>query len=112
MLLAWSPGVPKQGQVFSAVVDGKPLSIYKVDGTEKMGNGQAGSSGLGSITLYSSSDASHAAKRSMSLPARTLTIRDAIPSETVVFPFTDLAQTEFQALWSCFDGTIARIDRR
>ncbi len=47
MRLAWSPGVPKQGQMLSAMVDGKPLSTYKVEGKEKMGNGTNGELGTG-----------------------------------------------------------------
>ena len=112
MLLTWSPGEVKQGQVFSALVDGKELSTYKVEGKEKMGNGQAGSSGPGSIVLYSTGDHSGAAKRAMVLPAQTLTIRDPIPNETIVFPFGELAEADRQALSACFDGTLARIDHR
>jgi len=40
MELAWSPGVPKTGQVLSAMVDGKALANYKVEGKETMGNGK------------------------------------------------------------------------
>jgi hypothetical protein len=100
--LAWSPAVPKTGQVFSAFVDGKALSTYKVEGTEKMGNGQDGSSGPGSIVL------SAAGKPAMSWPAQTLTIRDAFPNETVVFPFGDLPQSDRQALSTCFPGNASR----
>jgi hypothetical protein len=96
MELAWSPGAPKTGQVLSALVDGKTLSTYTVAGSEKMGNGQSGSSGPGSIMLHTG------------LPADTLTIRDALPKETVVFPFSELAQEERQGLSACFTGTTAR----
>jgi hypothetical protein len=92
MELAWSPGVPKTGQVFSAVVDGKAVSTYKVEGTEKMGNGQGGVSGPGSIRLATT------------LPADTLTITDAFPGQTVVFPFSSLPPAEHKALSTCFDG--------
>ena len=86
MDLAWSPAVPKTGQVLSAFVYGKALSTYKVEGTEKMGNG---------------------ARLAMTLPAQTLTIRDAFPNETVELPFGELTQTARQALSTCFSGTIA-----
>jgi len=92
MELAWSPGVPKTGQVLSALVDGKAVSTYKVEGTEKMGNGQNGVSGPGSIRLATA------------LPADTLTITDAFPGQTVVFPFSSLPQAEHKALSTCFDG--------
>jgi hypothetical protein len=96
MQIAWSPGVPKTGQVLSAWVDGKALSTLKVEGTEKMGNGTDLNSGPGSIILS-------AAK--LALPAHTLTIRDAFPNETVVFPFGELTQTDRKALSTCFAGT-------
>jgi hypothetical protein len=107
MELAWSPAVPKTGQVLSAFVDGKALSTYRVEGTEKMGNGGAGSSGPGSIMLYSTQKNFGAAELAMTLPAQTLTIRDAFPNETVVFPFGELTQAARQALSTCFSGTIA-----
>jgi len=100
MELAWSPGSPTMGQVFSALVDGTALATYKVEGTEKMGNGQEGSSGPGSIFLYAKN--SGAAGHAMALPARTLTIRDAFPNETVVFPFGELTQADRQELAKCF----------
>jgi mono/diheme cytochrome c family protein len=105
MQLAWSPGVPKKGQVLSALVDGRALSAYTVDGTEKMGNGTDLSSGPGSIFLYSTHKSPEGAGSAMALPAHTLTIRDAFPDETVVFPFEDLPQTTRQALSACFPGS-------
>jgi hypothetical protein len=102
MELAWSPGVPKTGQVLSALADGKTLSTYKVEGTEKMGNGKSGNSGPGSIVLSTSSGLH------TGLPTHTLTIRDAFPKETVVFPFSELAPADRQGLAACFTGTVAR----
>ncbi len=102
MELAWSPGVPPMGQVLSAFVDGNAASTYKVEGTEKMGNGADGSSGPGSIILYATQKSSGAATLATALPSHTLTIRDAFPNETVVFPFDELTQTERQALSTCF----------
>ena len=107
MEFAWSPAEPKPGQVFSAFVDGQALSTYKVEGTEKMGNGMDGSSGPGSIMLYATHQTVPAAKLAMPLPAQTLTIRDALPNETVVFPFSELTQADRQALSACFRGTVA-----
>jgi hypothetical protein len=96
MQIAWSPGVPKTGQLLSALVDGKALSTFRVEVTEKMGNGTDLSSGPGSIILPSAK---------LALPAHTLTIRDAFPNETVVFPFGELARTDREALSTCFAGT-------
>ncbi len=107
MELAWSPAVPKTGQVLSAFVDGEELSTYKVEGTEKMGNGSNGSSGPGSIVLFATGKSFGAAKLATTLPAHTLTIRDAFPNETVVFPFGELSQRDRQGLSACFAGTIA-----
>jgi hypothetical protein len=38
----------------------------------------------------------------MPFPMQTLSIRDAFPNETVEFPFSELAETERQALSACF----------
>jgi hypothetical protein len=104
MDLAWSPGVPKTGQVLSAFVDGRALSTYQVKGSEKMGNGANGSSGPGFVIIYPTQPGG---KSAMALPADNLTIRDAFPNETVVFPFGELSQTQRQALSTCFTGTVA-----
>jgi hypothetical protein len=105
--LAWSPAVPKQGQVLSALVDGKPLSTYKVEGTEKMGNGSNGSSGPGSIILYPAPSNSGSSQLAMALPADSLAISDAFPNETVVFPFGELTQRQRQDLSACFSSAVA-----
>jgi hypothetical protein len=102
MELAWSPAEPKTGQIVSVLVDGKALPTYKVEGTEKIGNGQAGSSGPGSIVLYATEKSSGAARAAMTLPMQTLTIRDAFPNETVEFPSSELTATERQELSACF----------
>jgi hypothetical protein len=91
MLLAWSPGVPKDGRIMSAAVDGKPPVTYKVEGTETMGNGQKGSSGPGAILLDATA-----------LPDQTLTISNAFPDETVVFPIGKLDQEIRHSLAACF----------
>ena len=94
MQLAWSPGVPQSGRTMSAEVDGKLLSTYKVEGTEKMGNGAGGASGPGATMLDK-----------MPLPAQTLTISQLFPNETVVFPFGALTATARQELSTCFTGS-------
>jgi mono/diheme cytochrome c family protein len=93
--LAWSPNVPAAGAVMAAEVDGKPFSTWKIDGAETYGNGMNGSSGPGAIMLSG-------AKPGMPLPAGTLAIRDVFPSQTVVFPFSDLPADGRQALAACF----------
>jgi hypothetical protein len=97
MQLAWSPGVPSAGQIMYAAPDGMAPRTYKIDGTEKMGNGTGGASGPGAVDL-----------RAIPLPARTLTIRNLFPNETVVFPVGDLDRTVRDSLSTCFAGSIAR----
>jgi hypothetical protein len=106
MQLAWSPGVPKQGQAFRAEVDGKHTLTYKVEGTETMGNGGDSKSGPGSLLLSTSKPSSPAA---MPLPARTLVIRDAFPGETVEFPFAGLDGTARKALAACFPSSRGKL---
>jgi hypothetical protein len=91
MLLAWSPNVPQNGRLISAVADGKTPMTYNVEGTEKMGNGTAGTSGPGSVVL-----------RAMPLPSQTLTIGNVFPDQRVVFPFSKLTSAARQALSTCF----------
>lgn len=91
MQLAWSPNVPSNGRVVSAVADGKASVTYKVEGTEKMGNGTAGISGPGSVIL-----------RAMPLPAHTLTISNVFPDQSVVFAFDRMAPDQRRMLSACF----------
>lgn len=93
MQVAWSPGVPSNGRSISTTVDGKPWSTFKVEGTEKMGNGQAGGSGPGAAILNANR-----------LPAQTLTVSNLFGDETVVFPFGGLNREARQALSACFTG--------
>jgi hypothetical protein len=50
---------------------------------------------------------SASAKLATALPADTLTIRDAFPNETVVFPFGELTQRDRQGLSACFSRAVA-----
>ncbi len=106
MELAWSPASPKNGQVLSALVDGKALASYQVRGTEKMANGNGGSSGPGSIPLYATGKNAGPAKLN-ALPLATLTIRNPLPNETVVFPFNELTHAERHELSACFSAAVA-----
>jgi hypothetical protein len=91
MRLAWSPAEPKNGQVMSAALDDNTPTPYKIEGTETMGNGQAGTSGPGSILL----DANR-------LPRKTLTVGEVFPNETIVFPVGDLDKKARKSLSACF----------
>jgi hypothetical protein len=102
MQLAWAPGVPSKHQVISALVDGKALFTYKVDGSEKMFIGATGTSGTGAVILYDTNKNSAAPKTEMPLPAQTLTISNLFPDKTVVFPLSGLTQPVHQALETCF----------
>ena len=92
MRLAWSPGVPSKGRTISAAVDGQALPAIDVDGSEKMFPGTTGNSGTGAVIL-----------NPPQLPARTLTITNLFPDETVVFPFDALSGTVRQSLSTCFN---------
>jgi len=92
MQMAWSPGVPKSGQVISAVVDGGTPVASKIEGSEKMGNGQAGESGPGSVQL------------GLPLPARQLAVSNTFGDETVLFPFDGLSESARQGFSVCFGG--------
>ena len=78
--------------------------LFPVDGSEKMGN-RSGvvSHGLAAILI---TDTKLDAGSRLTFPARTLTISDLVPGQTVVFSFANLpkdAQTQFR---SCFSATI------
>jgi hypothetical protein len=90
MQMAWSPGVPKSGQLISAAVDGGTPVTYKIEGVEKMGNGQAGESGPGSVQL------------GLALPARQLAVSNTFGDETVLFPFDGLSESARRGLAVCF----------
>jgi hypothetical protein len=104
VLLTWSPGVPKNGQAMSVAADGKALATYTLEGHEKMGNGQAGTSGPGAVVLYAAKDRTEGMPATMPLPERTLTVDSLFPNETVVFPFDGLSKTERQSISPCFNA--------
>jgi hypothetical protein len=99
--LAWAPAPPPQGRAMAVAVDGKALFAYKVEGTEKMGNGASGSSGPGSAIFYTTKN-STVPKVRMLLPAQTLTISDLFPDETAIFPFDRLSPAARDGLSACF----------
>ena len=99
MQLSWAPA-PKTGTL-SAAVDGQTPFIYKVEGTERMGNGSQGTTGPAAISLYESKKVSQNPR--MVLPAKTLLITNLFPNESVEFPFDNLNQTARQSLAACFN---------
>jgi hypothetical protein len=92
MDLEWSPGVPKNGNQMQTMVDGKPSFQWTVEGAESMGNGQAGTSGPGAVSLKAS------------LPKDRLSVTGLFPDETVVFPFGELDKKARRELSACFSG--------
>jgi hypothetical protein len=79
MQVAWAPrDVPQSGAMVSAAVDGQPPTTHKAPYYE------------GNVKLE------------LPMPARTLTIGNVFPNQTVVFPFERLTEEARQALGSCF----------
>jgi mono/diheme cytochrome c family protein len=96
MQLAWSP-LPKRGTL-SVAVDGKPPAAYPVEGTERMGNGTAATSGPAAFVIARFGGSGSR----IELPKRTLTASQLFPGETVTFPFDQLARSARAALAPCF----------
>jgi hypothetical protein len=82
----------------------KATVLYKISGTEKMGNGQPGTSGPGAVVLGASRRNTAQASSAMPLPAHSLTVRDVFPDEMVVFSFDGLDQKVRQDLSSCLSA--------
>ncbi|HTA44521.1 MAG TPA: hypothetical protein VK789_18870 [Bryobacteraceae bacterium] len=95
MLLSWAPGVPAKNQVINVAWDGKAPGAINVEGSEKLFTGATGGSGTGATILAASA-------LRPSLPAKSLTISNLFPDETVVFPFDSLSQDARQSLARCF----------
>ena len=93
MQLAWSPGEVQQGRVISVAADGSAPLTYTVTGHESMGNGNKGESGPGSIRL---------SRPELPLPSQSLTVSNAFPDETVVFPFAEMDHATRDRLATCF----------
>ena len=92
MQLAWSPNVPAPHREIVAAPDRGASRTYRVEGTEKMGNGASGDSGPGAIVLTS-----------MPLPAHALTISNVFQAQTIVFPFSSLTPSARRELAVCFN---------
>jgi mono/diheme cytochrome c family protein len=89
MQLTWSPQ-PQTERTFWVAVDGKPEIAHRLEGTEKMGNGTAGTSGRAGTILNAP------------LSQKTLTVKDLFPSEAVAFPVGELDQQVRRQLATCF----------
>ena len=75
--LTWSPE-PQTNRTFLVSADGQPGVPQALAGQEKMGNGSSSISGRASAALQ------------VGMPAKTLTVTDLFPAETVVFPIDTL----------------------
>lgn len=95
MQLAWSPQ-PARGTL-QLTLDGKEPVSYKVEGTEKMGNGSAVTSGPAALSLFHTDGS-----KPILLPSKSLTATGLFPGETVEFSFDDFPGSARQSLKGCF----------
>jgi hypothetical protein len=97
--LAWSP-VPHSGTL-AASVDGKAEAQFRVEGSEKMGNGSgAVLHGLAALVL---AETKHGVSRTgLPFPAESLTITDLFPGETVTFSFANVPKDTRHEFKTCF----------
>ena len=99
--LAWAP-VPQSGAL-AISVDGNAAVEYRVEGSEKMGNGSGVVlHGLAALVLAETKRG--ASGPGWPFPAEALTISDLFPGETVTFPFASLPKDARQSLNACFPG--------
>jgi len=99
--LAWSP-VARSGTL-AASVDGNAAMQFRVEGTEKMGNG----SGVvlhGLAALLLAETKRGVAATGLPFPAETLTISELFPGETATFSFANLPKDAQQQFKACFPG--------
>ena len=98
MQVAWSPE-PKRGTLVVGF-DGQPATRFTVEGTERMGNGTAATTGPAAFVFAQGTAGADAAH--LPLPARALTVSELFPGETVTFPFDELTGAARQSLSACF----------
>ena len=85
----------------AASIDGNAPSQYRVEGSEKMGNGSGVVlHGLAALVLAETKPG--ASRTGLPFPAESLTISDLFPGETVTFSFRDLPADARQELNACF----------
>lgn len=87
MQMTWSPD-PQTNRTFTVSADGAVIS-QRIEGQERMGNGQAGASGRAS------------AKLDAPLAGKMLTVSDLFPGEQVDFPIGDLDASTRTELAAC-----------
>jgi hypothetical protein len=95
--LMWAPGVPATGTELSVAVDGIAPVAQKLPAKDKMGNGTNTMSGPAAVVLPVTS-----------LPAKTLTVSNLFPNETVVFPLASLPKPMRKTLSPCFSGSLSK----
>jgi len=88
--VGWADWTPEEGRPMSVGVDGNAPLTLKAEGGKKQGNQVRGP---GSVILP------------IPLPAQTLTISNALPDETVVFPLGSLPKS----VRECFAGSSGTI---
>jgi hypothetical protein len=100
--LSWSP-IPT-ATTLVATVDQDPGVTYRVDGTEKMGNGLPGETPPASLVLYYSNMRGGAP--TISLPRQRLRV-SGVFNDTVEFPFESLPPDVREATAPCFTGQVS-----
>jgi hypothetical protein len=99
--LAWAPIA--QSGTLTASVDGNAAVEYRVEGSEKMGNGSGVElHGLAALALAETKRG--AARDGLPLPAESLTIGALFPGQTVTFSFANLPTDARRELHACFQG--------
>lgn len=102
--LAWSPVA--QNGTLAASVDGKAAIQFRVEGSERMGNG-SGVVLRGLAALVLAQTRSGADRTGLPFPAESLSIRGLFPGETVMFSFANLPEDARQEFNMCFPGAAA-----
>jgi hypothetical protein len=90
MQVSWAPNVPAPSQVMTVAVDDGAAERYSLNVVEPYANGMKGESGPGAMKVRAR------------LPQRTMTVRNVLGSETVVFPFAQLGAEVRARLSVCF----------
>jgi hypothetical protein len=99
--LAWSP-VAQSGTLVASV-DGSAAAQYRVEGSERMGNGSAAVlHGLAALVLAETKRG--LSRTGLRFPAESLTISDLFPGETLTFSFANLPKDARREFNACFPG--------
>ena len=99
--LAWSPA-PTNGTL-TASVDGNTAVQYRLEGSEKMGNGsEVVLHGLAAVVLAETKRG--VPRTGLPFPAESLTVSDLFPGVTVTFSFAKLPKEARRKLNECFPG--------